>query len=567
MRRFIRCCPLMLVCLLFIGSIAAVGYVSLLLPDKLVLTRSLLIIAGGVTAAAGLILCAVSGRGEGRAALIFFGAAIAVGCVIGSLYFGDYRNRIVQSFSGSDRSVTAVVGRVRYSSASYMIFDAQLSSIDGENCSLSATVKVRGASGLRVGERFGMHADIAETEPYDGTALSLMYSASEGRFLTLSTDSLRIYGREPSGSLTARFARLRERVGQTLSLRLGDGAGLCRALLLGDRSELGDSISDDFSALGISHIVAVSGLHLGIITAVVSFLLRRLHVPNAPSIIVTAVFALLFAALTGFSSSVLRSALMLLIASSARLGGRSGHMPTSLASAVALIILFRPCAVLDVGLVLSFSSTFGIAVIGAPLCRRISERISRYTHDIRERFYSRSPSAMRGAISGLAVGMAEFALDSVIIGASANLLTAPLAFLFFGFSSLYSIPATVLFSPLAGLLLSLSPFALLPSSFVLTPYAASVVASISNFVSRLASACAVLAYEMGPFGALAVTGMLLYGLPFILRGLPSVAYGSDSRRRRALLETLSLGMLLLVGGIAAVMLLASAGAGTAPSTL
>ena len=558
MRRLIRCCPLMLVCLLFIGSIAAVGYVSLLLPDKLVLTRSLLIIAGGVTAAAGLVLCAVSGRGEGRAALIFFGAAIAVGCVLGSLYFGDYRNRIVQSFSGSDRSVTAVVGRVRYSSASYMIFDAQLSSIDGESCSLSATVKVRGASGLRVGERFGMHADIAETEPYDGTALSLMYSASEGRFLTLSTDSLSIYGREPSGSLTARFARLRERVGQTLSLRLGDCAGLCRALLLGDRSELGDSISDDFSALGISHIVAVSGLHLGIITAVVSFLLRRLHVPNVPSIIVTAVFALLFAALTGFSSSVLRSALMLMIVSSARMGGRSGHMPTSLASAVALIILFRPCAVLDVGLVLSFSSTFGIAVIGAPLCRRISERISRYTHDIRERFYSRSPSAMRGAISGLAVGMAEFALDSVIIGASANLLTAPLAFLFFGFSSLYS---------LAGLLLSLSPFALLPSSFVLTPYAASVVASISNFVSRLASACAVLAYEMGPFGALAVTGMLLYGLPFILRGLPSVAYGSDSRRRRALLATLSLGMLLLVGGIAAVMLLASAGAGTAPSTL
>ena len=113
MRRFIRCCPLMLVCLLFIGSIAAVGYVSLLLPDKLVLTRSLLIIAGGVTAAAGLVLCAVSGRGEGRAAFIFFGAAIAVGCVIGSLYFGDYRNRIVQRFSGSDRSVTAVVGRVR----------------------------------------------------------------------------------------------------------------------------------------------------------------------------------------------------------------------------------------------------------------------------------------------------------------------------------------------------------------------------------------------------------------------------------------------------------------------
>ena len=57
----------------FIGSIAAVGYVSLLLPDKLVLTRSLLIIAGGVTAAAGLILCAVSGRG-GQSRFDFFSA-------------------------------------------------------------------------------------------------------------------------------------------------------------------------------------------------------------------------------------------------------------------------------------------------------------------------------------------------------------------------------------------------------------------------------------------------------------------------------------------------------------
>ena len=90
-----------------------------------------------------------------------------------------------------------------------------------------------------------MHADIAETEPYDGTALSLMYSASEGRFLTLSTDSLSIYGREPSGSLTARFARLRER-GSNAVAPTRRRRGLCRALLLGDRSELGDSISDDF---------------------------------------------------------------------------------------------------------------------------------------------------------------------------------------------------------------------------------------------------------------------------------------------------------------------------------
>lgn len=567
MRRLIRCCPLMLVCLLFIASLAAVGYVSVLSPACLTVTRALLVISGGICASVGLLLRAVCGRGGGRAVPVPLGAAVLAGCVVGSLYFGSYRDGVIAEYSGTDKPVTATVGRVRYSSASYMIFDAQLNSVGGESCSLPVTFKVRGAPGLRVGECFSAHADIGAAEPYDDTALSLMYSSSEGRFLTLSADSLSVFDRAPSGSLTAYFSRLRESVGQTLSLRLGDGAGLCRALLLGDRSELGDGISDDFSALGISHIVAVSGLHLGIITAVVSFLLRRLRVPNGASIIITAAFALLFAALTGFSSSVLRSALMLMTASSARLSGRAGHMPTSLASAVALILLFRPCAVLDVGLVLSFSSTFGIAVIGAPLCRRTAARISRYTHDIRERYFSRSPSALRGAAAGLGIGMAEFALDSVIIGASANLFTAPLAVLFFGFSSMYSVPATVLFSPLAGLLLSLSPFALLPQSFVLTPYITSIVAFVSGFVSRLASACAVLAYEMGPLGALAVTAMLLYGLPFILRGLPSVAYGSDSRRRRVLAVTLSLGALLLVGGIAAVLLLAAAGAGTAPSTL
>ena len=398
MRRLIRCCPLMLVCLLFIASLAAVGYtmaddawsifdVSVLSPAHLTATSALLVISGGICASVGLLIRAVCGRGGGRAVPVPLGAAVLAGCVVGSLYFGSYRGGVIAEYSGTDKPVTATVGRVRYSSASYMIFDAQLNSVGGESCSLPVTFRVRGAPGLRVGECFSAHADIGAAEPYDDTALSLMYSSSEGRFLTLSADSLSVFDRAPSGSLTAYFSRLRESVGQTLSLRLGDGAGLCRALLLGDRSELGDGISDDFSALGISHIVAVSGLLLGIITAVVSFLLRRLRVPNGASIIITAAFALLFAALTGFSSSVLRSALMLMTASGARLSGRAGHMPTSLASAVALILLFRPCAVLDVGLVLSFSSTFGFAVIGAPLCRRTAARISRYTHDIRERYF------------------------------------------------------------------------------------------------------------------------------------------------------------------------------------
>ena len=564
MRRLIRCCPLMLICLLFVFSLAAVGYVAVLSPSSLGVTETLLVAVGAALAVTGLCAAALRGWGAGRLIPLLLGLALWLGCAVGVMYFVLHRSDVTGRYSGQNRAVEATVERIRYSSASYMIFDARVSSVDGEACSLPVTVRSQGAPGLRVGERFRAAADISETEPYDGSRSSLLYSVSEGRFLTLDISASSVYGRERSDSITARFARLRERVGESLSVRLGDEAGLCRALMLGDRTELGDGISDDFSGLGISHIVAVSGLHLGIITAAVSFVLRRLRLPYGIRITATAVCALMFAALTGFSSSVLRSLLMLLIASLAKLGGRSGHMPTSLSAAVALIVLCRPCAALDAGLVLSFSSTFGIAVIGAPLCRRLGNRISDCVHDVRDRYFSRRPSELRGAAAGLAVGINEFLIDSVIIGASANVFTVPLVYLYFGFSSAYSVPATVLFSPLAGLLLTLSPLALLPGGMFCSAFFAGSVGALSFFIAQLASVCASLAFEMGPLGAAAITAAMLHGLPFVLIGLPALAYRSGRRRRALTALSLVLGAVMLVCGIASAYLLAAAGVGTAP---
>ena len=85
MRRLIRCCPLMLVCLLFIASLAAVGYVSVLSPAHLTATRALLVISGGICASVGLLIRAVCGRGGGRAVPVPLGAAVLAGCVVGSL--------------------------------------------------------------------------------------------------------------------------------------------------------------------------------------------------------------------------------------------------------------------------------------------------------------------------------------------------------------------------------------------------------------------------------------------------------------------------------------------------
>lgn len=139
--------------------------------------------------------------------------------------------------------------------------------------------------------------------------------------------------------------------------------GVIRALTLGDRSALSDELRDVYATAGVSHVLALSGLHVGIIYMLLSFCFRPLFSSRHRRWIgeILSLLALwVFALLTGFSPSIQRAVLMCTIYAVTSLVS-SDRSPLSALSLAALLMMgVNPFVLFDVSFQLSFASMLAI---------------------------------------------------------------------------------------------------------------------------------------------------------------------------------------------------------------
>lgn len=138
--------------------------------------------------------------------------------------------------------------------------------------------------------------------------------------------------------------------------------GLLSALLLGEREELDADIRLDFRRTGISHILALSGMHLVVISLLVEKLLSLLKLGKKTKSVASIAFILAYMTLVGFGASVTRAGIMLILAKLLYLlaGTRDGI--TSLLISAALICFVSPTSLYDLSLWLSVLATFGVII-------------------------------------------------------------------------------------------------------------------------------------------------------------------------------------------------------------
>ena len=138
------------------------------------------------------------------------------------------------------------------------------------------------------------------------------------------------------------------------------------AMTMGDRSRLTQELRQSYAASGASHVLALSGLHLGVIYGLLSlvFVHRRMRVMGQVLAMV-AIWA--YAALVGMPPSVLRSATMLTLFAFVVLTGRRQVSLNTLAFAAVLQLVANPLALWDVGFQMSFLAVLGIVMLNMRL--------------------------------------------------------------------------------------------------------------------------------------------------------------------------------------------------------
>ena len=273
------------------------------------------------------------------------------------------------------------------------------------------------------------------------------------------------------------------------------------ALTVGEKSLLPNNLKERFSALGIAHIFAISGLHVGgvgiLFYLIVKWILKRseyLLIKYKVPILATGLTifpVFVYTALTGFATSATRAFIMVVVYLLSIVLGKEEDKFNTLAFAAIIILLINPNAFFELSFRLSFSAVFGILLVN--------------------KYYPFSLNSFSGKI-----------LSSIKTTTAATFITLPFSINAFGYLPLSSIPANLIIIPIIEILtvplglISIITFTLSKSITInilnINSYIVTKLLDITIFFEEIGIAY----FTTGKIEPLTIILFLLLGINFLL---------------------------------------------------
>lgn len=166
----------------------------------------------------------------------------------------------------------------------------------------------------------------------------------------------------PAFHLRRMIAEVRNYLSHKFATNLSaENAAIGSAMVLGDRSAIPIALRDAYGETGAMHILAISGLHVGILAALMSYSARLLNIPVTVTAVGIAALIWAYAALTNFSPSVFRATIFVSLWSIATIALRQTTLLNITAVTALALLLFDPLMLFDLGAQLSFLAVLGIS--------------------------------------------------------------------------------------------------------------------------------------------------------------------------------------------------------------
>lgn len=387
----------------------------------------------------------------GKIAVRFISAAVAVALAATLMYCTvDKQMLAAEKLVGTEAKIEAIITEVKSETVYSGSYIADITSVSGEKTSLTARLETEFSADFEVGDV--LRAQVTFEKLTDDGAYDLKTNGFRRGVTVLAVvgadeDALLISHRD--GVISA-VNDLRERIAAVLSVSAelsGGDAGLAGTLFVGDKTQLDGIVRRDFVYVGISHLLAVSGTHLSVLIGGLELILKRLTLHKTPRTIILIAVTVLYMGLTGFSASVLRAGLMLILYQLSYFVGREADRVTALFVSVAAIITVSPFAAADVGLLLSFSAMLAcITAVDAPP-QKLTDALARF--------------AAKGRAARALSAFIRSVMLNLIMSLYSILFTLPVMWLNFGRVSLLAPLGTLALLVPITLILYLIPFSLL----------------------------------------------------------------------------------------------------------
>lgn len=263
-------------------------------------------------------------------------------------------------FRSDERLLVSIDSMWRPESGDRVVFRGYVNPISDSTNGYSRLMKARGYTGHTYISQYSLPRVVAKGVRSPGAWAKKLQSAA--------TERLR------------RLDRIEDENGNVpvTGSALGDAIGVAAAMTTGDRTHITPELRRAYSRTGASHLLAVSGLHVGIVFMIINVLLYLLPLLRKGHIVknIVAVIAIWFyATLTGLSPSATRAAFMFTGAQVALMAAQTRN-PTNIMCATAMVMLaVKPGLLFDISFQLSFIAVAAILAWFSPLYRLVASRL------------------------------------------------------------------------------------------------------------------------------------------------------------------------------------------------
>lgn len=229
-------------------------------------------------------------------------------------------------------------------------------------------------------------------------------------------------------------------------------AVMIKGLLLGETDRIEEEVKSNFQISNISHILAVSGMHISYIIMGIQLLFKK-TMGKRRTKMVTIILLIGYAFITGFSPSVVRAVVMGIITLGGGILYRKSDVGNSIAISLLGILCYNPFLMLNTGLQLSYLGTIGIILFQSTISKIFEN------HSSRKKLKAKKKSKIR-----------EKGKEVIAVSLSAQIMIFPIMIYYFNSIGIYFLITNLLVSVIIGPIIIIGFFCII-ASFIFMPIA------------------------------------------------------------------------------------------------
>lgn len=309
--------------------------------------------------------------------------------------------------------------------------------LSSDTISICGKIRVTLPENIDYGERLILYGKL-DTPPPSRNPGGFNYRewlARQNIYKTMSPDSVVRVGGNFGNTFILLSAGIRNYIETTIDRNIGGNPGaFLKGIIIGERGSIPEEMREVFRNTGVVHILAVSGLHVGIIAGILFLVIRLFRLPNLVNIIITSTCLIIYAFVVGLRPSVVRATITSLFLMITLLAERDTDILNTLCVTAFAILIWNPQFLFDVSFQLSFAATAGIIYLYPKIYPLIRVRNRGIDNAVIKPF-----TVSLSAQAGTTLLSAHYFYRLPIISLIANLFVIPLTGLCIGTGLLLSL--------------------------------------------------------------------------------------------------------------------------------